>query len=79
MTVSPPTAQALGAAVRAMRQERELTLEALADQAGIHTTYLSDIERGKSNPSVAKLGAVATVFGIRLSVLIAAAEDVSNG
>lgn len=77
MPVSPPTARALGVVVRALRHERELTIEGLADRAGLHPTYLSDIERGRSNPSLAKLGALATVFEIRLSALIAAAEDAS--
>lgn len=77
MAVSPPTARALGVVVRALRQEREMTIEGLADRAGLHPTYLSDIERGRSNPSLAKLGALATVLDIRVSALIAAAEDAS--
>lgn len=76
--VSPPTAPALGAIVRAHRQQRRLTIEGLADEAGLHPTYLSDIERGKANPSLAKLGALATVFEVRVSALIAAAEEASE-
>jgi transcriptional regulator with XRE-family HTH domain len=78
MAVSPPTPRALGEAVRRFRQEQALTIEVLADEAGLHPTYVSDIERGKANPSIAKLGAVATVLEIRLSELIAAAEDASR-
>lgn len=77
MAVSPPTAQALGTVVRALRHERGLTIESLADEAGLHPTYLSDIERGRSNPSLSKLGALAIVFEIRVSALIAAAEETS--
>lgn len=77
MAVSPPTARALGTVVRALRHERALTIEGLAEEAGLHPTYLSDIERGRSNPSLAKLGALATVFDIRLSTLIAEAEEAS--
>lgn len=75
MAVSPPTPQAIGRAVRALRQARGLTLETLADQAGMNVTYLSDIERGRSNPTLGKLGDLARVFEIRVSELIAAAED----
>lgn len=78
MAVSPPTAHALGVVVRALRQEHQLTIEGLADEAGLHPTYLSDIERGKANPSLAKLGALATVFEMRVSALIVAAEEASE-
>ena len=74
MAVQPPTPQAIGAAVRAHRQARGLTLEALADAAGMNVTYLSDIERGRSNPTIGKLGDLAIVLGISLSELIARAE-----
>jgi transcriptional regulator with XRE-family HTH domain len=73
--VSPPSPQALGQTVRAHRQRLGLTIEGLADAAGLHPTYLSDIERGRSNPSVAKLGSLAVVFEVRLSKLIAEAEE----
>ena len=75
MAASPPTPQALGTVVRGLRQDRGLTLEALADEAGMNVTYLSDIERGRSNPTLGKLGDLARVFEIRVSEMIAAAED----
>ena len=73
--VPTPHALALGAAVRALRQEHGLTLEALADVAGMNTTYLSDIERGRANPTISKLHSLAAAFDVRLSALIARAED----
>ncbi len=75
MPVSPPTPQALGRTVRAHRQRLGLSIEALADQAALHPTYLSDIELGKSNPSLSKIGSLAMVFGLRVSTLIAEAEE----
>lgn len=78
MAVSSPTAQALGKVVRGLRQARGLTLEALADEANMNVTYLSDIERGHSNPTLGKLGDLAAVFGIRVSELIGAAEDATS-
>lgn len=75
MAAQTPSPRALGAAVRAQRHARDLTLEELAGAAGMHVTYVSDIERGKSSPTVGKLGDIARAFGMRLSALIAEAED----
>jgi transcriptional regulator with XRE-family HTH domain len=55
-----------------------MTLETLADAAGMNVTYVSDIERGRSNPTIGKLGDLAAVFEIRVSALIAQAEDLSE-
>jgi transcriptional regulator with XRE-family HTH domain len=74
MAVSPPSPSALGATVRALRQERGLTLEDLADEAHFNVTYLSDLERGRANPTIAKLGDLAVAFDVALSDLIASAE-----
>ena len=41
----------LGRAIRGLRCERDVSIEALAFAAGIHPTYLSSIERGLRNPS----------------------------
>lgn len=63
---SPPltTPAQLGAAIRLLRGSHNLTIETLAAEAGIHWTYLSEIENGKHNPSwdvVCRLAAVLTI------------------
>lgn len=75
MPVPLPTPASLGLVVRQHRQARDLTLEALADLAGINVTYLSDIELGKANPSVFKLGGIATALDVRVSDLLREAEQ----
>lgn len=70
-----PSPQALGQAVRALRLATGLSMEQLADAAGLHPTYLSDIELGKGNPTIGKLADLASVFGLPASRLIADAED----
>jgi transcriptional regulator with XRE-family HTH domain len=70
----PPSSEALGRAVRAHRHRLGLSIEALAEAAGMHHTYVSDIELGKGNPSLGKLRDLAGVFEIRVSELLADAE-----
>ncbi len=45
-------AHRLGKNVRRLRQEKGWSQEDYADRAGIHRTYVSDIERGRRNPTV---------------------------
>ena len=42
----------LGANVRRLRLEKGWSQEEFADRAGIHRTYVSDIERGARNPTI---------------------------
>ena len=42
----------LGQNVRRLREAKGWSQEDYADRAGIHRTYVSDIERGKRNPTV---------------------------
>ena len=58
-----------GYAVKARREELELTQEALAHAAGIHRTYLSDIERGTRNTSLVNIERVATALKLSLAEL----------
>jgi transcriptional regulator with XRE-family HTH domain len=74
VAASPPTRAALGRAVRRLRQDRGLSIETLAGDAGMHPTYLSGIERGKYNPTWDKLGGLARALNVPLSQLVAEAE-----
>lgn len=42
----------LGQNVRRLREAKGWSQEDYADRAGIHRTYVSDIERGKRNPTI---------------------------
>jgi transcriptional regulator with XRE-family HTH domain len=66
--------QALGRTVRDLRDERRLTQEELADRAGIHAHYVSDIERGKRNVAIVNLTYVADAFGLSAAELLLAAR-----
>ena len=42
----------LGSNVRRLREAKGWSQEDYADRAGIHRTYVSDIERGRRNPTI---------------------------
>jgi transcriptional regulator with XRE-family HTH domain len=60
--------------VRALRQGHGLSLEALADHAGLSANYLGDTERGERNISVRALWQIADALGVSTSVLFREAE-----
>jgi transcriptional regulator with XRE-family HTH domain len=75
----PPTTSAqLGAAIRLLRVSRGVTIEALAAKAGIHWTYLSEIEHRKRNPSWDVVGALAAALGITIGDLERLAGEQSS-
>lgn len=50
--------------LRMLRAERQWTQEYVAFEAGTSQVYLSELERGKRNPSIVVLEKLATVFGV---------------
>lgn len=54
---------ALGAAIRALRDERHLKQLDVAEDAGITVAHLSKIESGKVNPTWGTVEAIATALG----------------
>lgn len=60
----------VGRRVRQMRQERGLSLSALARAAGIGKGSLSELESGRRNPTLDTLYAVAGPLGVPLAALV---------
>lgn len=60
----------LGDKLRALREERELTLKEMGEKTGLSLTYLSEIERGAVCPSVDTLRQLANFFDIPVSMLV---------
>ena len=52
------------------RLQKGISQEELAGLAGLHRTYISQIERGLKSPSLRSLGQIADALGILLSTLI---------
>jgi transcriptional regulator with XRE-family HTH domain len=73
------TAVELGRAIRRLRLARRLSIEDLAFAAQMHPTYLSAIERGRRNPTWAKLCALAQALNITMHALTRAAEGEAYG
>jgi transcriptional regulator with XRE-family HTH domain len=60
-------AELFGVAVRRHRERSKLSQEDFADKAGIHRTYVSSIELGKVQVSIAVAHQLAEALGVPLS------------
>lgn len=60
----------LGHNVRQFRRERGLSQEGLALEAGLDRTYVSGIERGVRNPSIAIVAKLAVALRVRPADLL---------
>lgn len=60
----------LGLNVRRLREEKGWSQEDYADRAGIHRTYVSDIERGRRNPTVTVVEKLAGPLGVSAAELL---------
>ena len=66
---APITMAALGAQLRVLRKQRELTLEQLAARSGVSAGLLSQMERGQGNPSFNTLVQVAHALSVPVASL----------
>lgn len=67
----PPTVDRglMGHRLRALRSARGLSLAAVAEQSGLSISFLSAVERGQSNMSVANLFKLADAYGTTVPAL----------
>jgi transcriptional regulator with XRE-family HTH domain len=70
---------AISKVVQRRREELTLTQEELAHRAGLHRTYISDIERGARNLSVKSLIRLAGALEMSVSGMLETAESKVNG
>ncbi len=75
---SPRPSIALGKAIRLARADR-FTLAQLSARSGVSAGLLSLIERGRGNPSINTLGAIAGALGVSLPELVADAISAQSG
>jgi transcriptional regulator with XRE-family HTH domain len=60
---------AIGSRLRAVRQERQMTIEHVADGTGLSKGFISRIERDKVSPSVSTLVAICDVLNVMIGDL----------
>jgi len=65
----------LGSAIKAYRASLGISQEELARRAGLHRTYVSDLERGARNPSIESIEKLARALEISVAALFAAAGN----
>src|SRR5262249_24452973 len=77
-TIANKMAKRLGEAVRARREELNLSLRELASRSRISASMISDIERGAKSPTVATLGGIAAALEVPVSSLVDVAIPASS-
>src|SRR5256714_7331780 len=68
-TQEPLWREVLGRRLRLLRQEQQETLSETAARAGISPQYLSEVERGRKEPSSEMIAALAGALGTTLGGL----------
>lgn len=74
-TFDAELAQAFGAAVRALRMERSIAQESLANLAGIERSHMGKVERGEHMPTLAIIFKIAGALDCSTAALMAATES----
>ncbi|MCY4060812.1 MAG: helix-turn-helix transcriptional regulator [Chloroflexi bacterium] len=67
--------KAFGSAVKTRRLQLGLSQEALAFQAGLHRTYISDLERGRKGPSLRVVLRIAFALDMTAPDLVQLTEN----
>ncbi len=66
----PEVARVFGDRVRSIRSDQGISQMALAERAGLHFTFVSSIERGRRNPTLTTICALAEGLNVDPSELV---------
>jgi two-component system response regulator len=67
-----------GAAVRFRRDRLGISQEELAGRAGLHRTYISDVERGARNVSLESIHRLAAALEVSVSTFFSRSQEMSS-
>lgn len=65
----------IGSVLKSFRIIENLSIRELAEQVGVTPNYVSDVEANRKSPSLKTLEKYASVFGVRISTLLALNEE----
>ena len=69
----------VGVKLRLFRKQKGLTLQNLAEQTGLSSAYLSNIERGATSPTVDNLFKISRALGVEIiDIMTSTAEQPQN-
>ncbi len=71
--------EVLGLRLRELRQEQRRTLAETAGRAGVSPQYLSEVERGRKEPSSEMIAALAGALGTSLGELTGQVSEALRG
>lgn len=70
--------RAFGARIRALREEQEMSQEALALAAGLDRSYMGGVERGQRNVSIDNIYRIADALGKPVGALLPNSSSTKN-
>lgn len=62
--------QRLARNLRKLRLAKGISQEAFAEEAGLHRTYISDLERGARNPTISVVDKIARTLDVSIGSLL---------
>lgn len=69
----------IGGILRQLRRNAgDLTLKEVSDKTGISVSFLSDLERGKTMPSVETLDSLAKFYNVSIATLLQVEEEIDK-
>jgi len=77
--MEPEYSTNVGERIKALREDKRISLRVLSRQSGISANALSLIERGKSSPTVTTLVAIARAFNLSVNAFFSDADKGKDG
>lgn len=68
--------ESLGESMRESRLKSGKSQQDLADDSGLHRTYINEIEHGRRNPTAVSLRKLCLALGLSVSRIILRAEEI---